>query len=534
MNIPYSPYIQSIHTLLKSLSITSQWVLFTPMVSIAHTIQARADLSHITFAVISGAHTNLFAEALQAFKARTVQGLIISYEQTLNFSKCDLILESIHEVDMLILDAMYRLDITGIYYAIELELMVKHVGRIKPKSLHTIQADNDFPLANNHSISLPQRIQLAGCNFNAMFKQIKGNKVLWVTQTWCEANSLSSWLTHYGVAHALLHRRVEEKVKVTSLMQFSQSNVSHGIITVDTLLPLTVQDIDTVIFTFMPQSDHILYALLPYCSPTDTTWMCMPWFLPQPYHDFVLPYKTSINDVIHMMAKLEAGCTMREAERVINSDSYHFEKVIKYLKGKDIIHKVGLKYHVKQSYDVSSLLHHYSNEITYPLRVAVVNEHVVAEKLDEGITFAFQSRKIVPVGIYAFSQVPPSLLHEVGHICTSGYNLETINAWIKAMHLDSIIVLSSRFTMYNSQIHLPVYYYPDLDYRELSQGLNPYQGVTRAKNVIGKLPNLSCLHHQRVGVVFDHYNDGWSALVMAIALKQEASDCLVFPLWLTW
>lgn len=535
MNITYSPYIQNIHRILQSLPSTSQWVVYTPTVSLAHTLQTHTQLSNMTYKVVSGAHTHQFETALLAFKTKAVQGLIISFEQTLHLSKFDIILEAINKVEVLILDAMYRLHVNSIYYAIELELMVRHIESIQPQSLYTIQGDENFPYAHNYMVPLPLHIMHVPCNLSSILTMVKHKKVLWVTQTQSEANTLSSWFNHYAIQHALIHRRVDEQTKITHLNQLVQAHVKHGIITFDTILPLDIQNIDAVIFTFVPQSVHLLYSLFPYCSHHETQWMCMPWFLAKPYAELTLANHAMIIDVLQHFRLCEDGCTMREAERVLNIDSHQLERIIAFLKGKSLIQKVGLKYVVKQNSDIHAILPRYDAKTTIPLPLVSIFQDGLHENIPEGITFAFKSRKILPVGIYNFSQIPTTLMHETGLVFTSSYRTDNINAWITHHQLDVVLIFAHNLIV-DPEVFLqvPVYNYDYLDYRALQRGLNPYQSVLCAKQIVDQLPSLAFLQQQRVGIVLDYYHEGWNAIVLAMKLRLDAPNCCVFPLCLAF
>ena len=274
---------------------------------------------------------------------------------------------------------------------------------------------------------------------------------------------------------------------------------------------------------------------MPYVDPQDVIWNIMPWFEQQDYISLAMPFNQNMFDFIHHVMMIEGGCSMREAERSLNIDSYEFEKIIKFLKGRSIIRKEGLNYVIDHHHAIPSLYEIAIDETCFPLTVPVMQQNTDSLILDEGIIFEFFAKKIMPVGFYEFATIPDSLKHEPGVVCTSVWTYNSLSSWITQQNLDGVIFMSQKQELMHQLSHHVVCIdasYLNVD--SLHSGKNPYQRVKHAKDLCQHLPSLDLSHMRRVGIILDAYDDGWSSSVISITIKQHAPHCDVIPLCLSF
>jgi hypothetical protein len=529
-----SQYAQTLIGILKQIPLGSQWIIFTPTFSVASLILDDEVTSSFKYDILSGAHTHLFEASLTRFQSKESDGLIISYEQTLNSTKFDRIKQTIKHADCVIVDAVYRLDVEQIHYSIELEVFIKHLKEMDIKTIHTIQGSLESAglTCHVHELDLPSEIQQWPLNVQSVIEYTQTKRTLWIAQSWVEANKISAILHYHDVKHALVHKKVEESAKVIMENQFINYELDVCVITWETLLPIEIQGIDFIIFTFEPLSDYMIRFFLPYVSH-HAQWLMMPYFKTQPVSYFSLPLNQNMHDFIHHVRMIDQGCSMREAERSLNIDSYEFEKIIKLLKGRSLIKKEGLNYVIDQIEGLATLdsIEFDSNST---LSIAIEHIHGADSNNPLGILFAFSPKKIMPVGWYDFAIIPDYLKHEEGVICATDYDVEVIKQYCEHHNIDTVLLDSKHIDiiqMFKDEYQVQ---FIEINQSKFLGGNNPYQKVMRAKTSIDqwKIPSLN--HAHRIGLIVDHYDEGWSVSAMSIALKTHAPHLVIVPICLSF
>jgi hypothetical protein len=525
-----SQYAKKLINILNQTPLGSQWVVFTPTFSVASLIENDDSTANLKFDILSGAHTHLFESSLNRFKSKQSDGLIISFEQTLNFSKFNQIKQSIKNADTIIVDAAYRLDLENIHYSIELEVFINQIKDINPRVIHTLQGSIEpfVKNAHHHEIDLPNKIEKWPFNLSQMLDSIKSKRTLWIAQSWSEANIISAVLHNHSIKHALVHKKVEESAKVLMEKQFIEHDLNVCVLTWETQLPLEVQGVECVVFTFEILSDTMIRFFLPYVI-NDAHWKTISWFKTLPMSHFTLPVNQNMFDFIHHVQMIENGCSMREAERSLNIDSYEFEKIIKFLKGRSIIKKEGLNYVID---DIKSLaaIESIEFELHSSLSVKIENISGSEDDIPTGVFFPFSPKKIMPVGWYDFAIIPEHLKHVDGVICVSGINIDVIKQWCLDQNIDTILMGSHHLNQFSGLLDSFRVEILTFNQAELLGGNNPYQKVMRAKKVIDqwKIPSLT--QDRKTAIILDHYDEGWSVSALSIALKTHAPHLDLFPI----
>jgi hypothetical protein len=534
MKKEFSQYAQTLIDILKLTPSGTQWVIFTPSFSVASLIQYHSDTSSFKFDILSGAHTHLFNDSIKRFSKRQTDGLIISYEQVLNAPKFEIIKGAIKDIDTLIVDGCYRCDVEKVHYSIELEVFLSHLEGIKPKSVHTIQGSLSSPLIKPHihELDLPQSIEKWPLDFHRLLESISLKRSIWVAQTWVEANKISATLNHMGVNHALVHKKVEESAKVFMENQFINKELNVCVLTWETILSLEVQDIDCIVFTFEIQSDAFIRFFLPYTS-FNAQWKMIEWFKPYPLSHFSCPVNQNMFDFIHHVQMIENGCSMREAERSLNIDSYEFEKILKFLKGRKIIKKEGLNYIIDQPEGILAIKS-IEIELINSLSVKTIKINGTPQNFPKDMLFEFSPKKIMPVGWYDFAIIPDDLKHENGVIGINSLSAEAIKTWCVNQNIDTILIGSHHQETIESlkdKFHVVLIKY---DQTRFLGGNNPFQKVMRAKSCVEswQIPPLS--HANKVALILDHYDEGWNVSAISIALKTHASHLVIVPMCLSF
>jgi hypothetical protein len=314
--------------------------------------------------------------------------------------------------------------------------------------------------------------------------------------------------------------------------QFIKNELNHAIVTYDTLLSLEVQSIECVIFTFDLLSDELLRFFLPYVNE-NTEWKMMPMFRTHEKSYFRLPVNQNMFDFIHHVQMIENGCSMREAERSLNIDSYEFEKIIKFLKGRRIIKKEGLNY-VIDNLEGLPAIETIEFDTTSSLSVAYELVEGKSETIPDNVMFKFSSKKIMPVGWYEFAIIPEDLKHKEGLICASQWSNEGIISWCQEQGIDTLLIGSRHEDLIRQLEKTATVITLQLDQNAFLGGNNPYQKVMRAKNTIEKYDMPKLNNSQKIGLVLDHYDEGWSVNALCIVLKSQHPAIEIFPLCLSF
>lgn len=518
-----SSTLQTITQLILNTPSHAQWVCFTPTWSISKWIE-HAGLS--SFEIVSGAHTQRFDEACRRFKNRECEGLIVSYEQAIHPIKLAKIIESIHKVEVLIIDQSYRSKLERVHYSIEMEVFVSALPHIQAQSVHYLQSTSTLDQMNvtHHDIKLPDQLIQTKLQLKH-FSIHDHKKVLWVAQDVNQANTVSATLNHFKLPHALVHKKVEESSKVAMQQQFIDDHVQHCVTTWDTSLPCDVQGISEVRFTYDLVSDDMIRFFQPY-TQIQAQWVQIDWFKAHEVSTFLMPINQNMFDFLHHVELIEGGCSMREAERSLNIDSYEFEKIIKFLKGRNIIKKQGLNYVLNQREHIASLYPVKDEQHTLEMNVRKIIGNGDEMTLPQGMVFPFISKKIMPVGWYDFAIIPEALKHEEGIISVNSVSEAVLKSWIDQHQLDYVLNGSDAFVFNMPTPHS----YAHLNQPQSThQGNNPYHKVMFALKCIKNmaLPDLN--KHQRVGVILEHYDDGWFASALCIEIKQRFPHIQLYP-----
>ena len=523
-----SASIQTITQLILNLPSHVQWVCFTPTWSISKWIEHAGIAS---FEIISGAHTPRFDDACRRFKNKACEGLIISYEQAIHPIKLAKIIESIHQVEVLIIDQSYRSELARVHYSIEMEVFSSALPQIQAQSIHCVQSTSTLNQLNvtHHKIKLPDNLVHTKLS-SKHFKVNQDEKILWIAQDVIQANTVSATLSHFNIPHALVHKKVEESSKVAMQQQFIDDQVQHCVTTWDTSLPCDVQGISEVRFTYDRISDDMIRFFQPY-TLIQAQWCQIDWFKVHDPSAFLMPLNQNMFDFLHHVEMIEGGCSMREAERSLNIDSYEFEKIIKFLKGRKIIKKIGLNYVLDQRDNITSLHH---NSLELQTLALSVNRLLVQEdelKLPQGMSFSFVSKKIMPVGWYDFAIIPETLKHEEGLISVNDLTQDLLKEWIHKHQLNYVLNVSESF---NGTISCPCDEVQLNQLQSYYQGNNPYHKVGYALECVKdiELPDLSQQH--KVGVIIETYDDGWFASSLSIELKQRYPHIQLYPICLNF
>lgn len=539
MKTNVSHYIKTITSIIRDIPHTQQWVLFTPTFSVATWISNDQSLSHQRFEIISGAHTHRFIDALDQFKQHSLNGLIVSFEQTLNPSKFTQLLNTIKEIDVLILDQAHRGHLHSLYYSIEMEVMVRHLDVIKPKEVHQIIAPFQSPMRIKNSIihhlDLPKEILRFPHHLEACLSHLSQYKrVLWVAQTFNEANAISAYLSYVNIDHALNHKKVEETLKISMQDKFILNELNTCVTTIETQLPLDIQGIDCVVMSFDVKSDQVLSFFVPYVSEL-ASWIMIDWFKPIDLSVLGHAINENMFDFLHHVSMIEGGCSMREAERTLNIDSYEFERILKFLKGRSIIKKVGLKYTINNPEAIPALYEEESETIVLHNSINVIEQHHSIKPFPEGVVFPIVSKKIMPVGFYDFTTIPHDLKHEDGFIFVSKPDLSTIYRFISDHHIDVVldatgIEKGSSDAEWLKSSRLPVYPVQSTERINSNEAKNPYQRMITAKRIVEQLtfPELTPFHH--IAIIINHYDEGWFLSALSISLKSHAPHSKIYPI----
>ncbi len=536
-----SQVINTITSIIRNIPITKQWVIFTPTFTISTWISNDQNLSHQRFEIISGAHTNRFNDALKQFNQKLLDGLIVSYEQALNPVKFTQLLDTINEVDVLILDQSHRGHLHSLYYSIEMEVMAQQMSVIQPKEVHQLVAEFQSPQQIKdsiiHQLKIPKDVQYFPHNLKALESYISQFKrVLWVAQTFNEANTVSAYLSYVNIDHALIHKKVEETIKVSLQEKFIQHELHSCVTTIDTQCPLDIQGIDCVVFTFDVSSDQVLSFFGAYVND-DASWIMIDWFKPIDLKVLGHPINQNMFDFIHHVSMIEGGCSMREAERTLNIDSYEFERIIKFLKGRSIIKKIGLKYVIDQAEAIHALYEELNEPLIMHKSFNTIKQQYEVIPFLEGVIFPIVSKKIMPVGFYGFTTIPNHLKHEDGFIFASKPDSSTIKHFLNLHHIECIIdVTSVEMGLVDVEL-LKEVGYPILPIQSsktiiANEARNPYQRVKLAKTIVDQLVIPDLAHFNHVTVIINSYDEGWFLSVLSIALKNHAPHIQIYPICL--
>lgn len=541
MKTTLSHYVETITEIIREIPHSKQWVIFTPTFSISKWISNDQDLSNQRFEIISGAHTNRFSDALNQFDQQLINGLIISFEQTLNPTKFIQILNSIKDVDVLVLDQVHRGHLHSLYYSIEMEVMVQHINSIQPKKIHQIVAAYQAPLNIKdsivHQLKISNKVHQFPLNLQVCLAYVSQfQRVLWIAQSFNEANTVSAYLSFADISHALIHKKVEETIKVNMQEKFIQHELHSCVTTVETQLPLDIQGIDCVVFTFNVRSDQVLSYFSPYVNE-NATWMMVDWFKSMDLSVLGHPINQNMIDFIHHVSMIEGGCSMREAERTLNIDSYEFERIIKFLKGRSIIKKIGLKYVLDQSEAIHALYEEQSESFVAKRNFNVFKHEHATESLPQGVIFPISSKKIMPVGFYGFTTIPQQLKHEDGFVFASQPNISTIIDFMSDYHIEGLIDATtlergSNDSDWLKTINIQIFQVKSLEKINTYEAKNPYQRVKIAKRIVDHLALPELAHVQNVVVVIKSYDEGWLLSSLCIALKNHAPHCTLYPICL--
>lgn len=523
-----SSSIQTITQLILNLPSQAQWVCFTPTWSISKWIE---DVGVTSFEIVSGAHTPKFDEACRRFKNRECGGLIVSYEQAIHPIKLAKIIESIHKVEVLIIDQSYRNQLDRVHYSIEMEVFESVLPQIQAQSIHCIQSITTLNQLNvtHYEIALPANLFQSKMSLNHI-QVNEHEKVLWIAQDVIQANTVSATLTHFNVPHALVHKKVEESSKIAMQQQFIDDQVQHCVTTWDTSLPCDVQGISEVRFTYDRISDDMIRFFQPY-TLIQAQWCQIEWFKAHDPSAFLMPLNQNMFDFLHHVEMIEGGCSMREAERSLNIDSYEFEKIIKFLKGRKIIKKQGLNYIFDQRDNIASLHQARLESQTLEMSVNKIMAPGGEIQLPHGMSFPFISKKIMPVGFYDFAIIPEALKHEEGLIAVNGLTQTLLNEWMDKHQLSCVLNASESF---DDLIDLPFYRLHLNRMQSSFHGNNPYHKVLYALECIKGIPLPHLKDHQNMGVIIESYDDGWFASVLSIELKQRLPHIQLYPICLNF
>jgi hypothetical protein len=491
-----SYYINTLIKIIRDISPSKQWVIFTPTFSISTWITNDEQLSSQKFEIISGAHTNRFNNALELFNNRLLNGLIISYEQTLNPSKFNQIIDTIKGIDVLILDQVHRAHLHSLYYSIEMEVMARQVSTIQPKEIHQIVAAYQAPLNIKesiiHQLNHPTQVLSFPFNLQALMTHISSFKrVLWVAQSYSEANAVSAYLSYANISHALIHKKVEESLKVSLQESFIHHELHSCVTTLETQLPLDIQGIDCVVYTFDVRSDQVLSFFVPYINE-NASWMMIDWFKASDLSVLGHPINQNMFDFLHHVSMIEEGCSMREAERTLNIDSYEFERIIKFLKGRSIIKKVGLKYVIDQAEAIHALYEEASESFVAKRSFNIIKKLYPLESFPHGVIFPISAKKIMPVGFFDFTTIPDDLKHEDGFIFASIPDISTVQNFVSNHHIECIIDATVLEKGSNESLWLKsseIEVLPIISDKVMSsfEAKNPYQRVKLAKSIVDQI-----------------------------------------------
>lgn len=541
MKITTSHVINIITSIIKDIPLTKQWVIFTPTFTLSTWISNDQNLSHQRFEIISGAHTNRFNHALEQFNQKHLDGLIVSYEQALNPVKFTQLLDTINEVDVLILDQAHRGHLHALYYSIEMEVMLQQMSVIQPKEVHQIVAEFQSPLQIKdsiiHQLKIPKNVHYFPHNLEALDSYLSSFKrVLWVAQTFSEANTVSAYLSYKNIDHALIHKKVEETIKVSLQEKFIQHELHSCVTTIDTQLPLDIQGIDCVLLTFDVSSDQVLSFFVPYVND-NASWIMIDWFKPIDLKTLGHPINQNMFDFIHHVTMIEGGCSMREAERTLNIDSYEFERIIKFLKGRSIIKKIGLKYVIDQNEAIHALYEVLNEPLLMKKNFNIIKQQHEVIPFPKGVIFPIVSKKIMPVGFYDFTTIPHHLKHEDGFIFASKPDFSTINHYLNIHHIECVIDATSVENGVEDSgllkaVGCPVLSIQSPRIKVTNEARNPYQRVKQAKTVVDQLVIPEVAHFNHVAVIIHSYDEGWFLSALSIAIKNLAPHVQIYPICL--
>jgi hypothetical protein len=536
-----SHYVNTLTQIIKDIPPTKQWVIFTPTFSISSWITKDKELSSQKFEIISGAHTNRFSNALEQFNNHLLNGLIISYEQTLNPSKFNQILDTIKGIDVLILDQVHRFHLHSLYYSIEMEVMAKQISIMQPKEIHQIVAANQAPLSIKesiiHPLNHPTQVLSFPFNLQALLTHISTYKrVLWIAQSYSEANAVSAYLSFANISHALIHKKVEESLKVSLQEKFIHHELHSCVTTLETQLPLDIQGIDCVVYTFDVRSDQVLSFFVPYINE-NASWIMIDWFKASDLRFLGHPINQNMYDFLHHVSMIEDGCSMREAERTLNIDSYEFERIIKFLKGRSIIKKIGLKYVIDLADAINALYEEDSESFVAKRNFNVIKKQYPLESLPKGVIFPISAKKIMPVGFYDFTIIPDDLKHEDGFIFASTPDISTIQNFVEHHHIECIIDATVLEKGSNESEWLKssgIKVLPIISKKVMSsfEAKNPYQRVKLAKSMVDHIAFPDLTNVKDVLIVIKNYDEGWLLSSLCIALKDHAPHVVIYPICL--
>jgi len=538
-----SNYIKIIINIIRAIPNTNQWVLFTQNASVSTWIINDQILSNQNFEIISGAHTHRFNQALEQFQQHRLNGLIVSCEQTLNPIKFSQILDTIKNVDVFILDQSHRGHLHSLYYSIETEIMANQMDVIKPKETHQIIASFQTPLNLKksivHQLSMPLKLLHFPHNLEACLTYLSSfNRVLWIAQTINEANAISAYLSYVKIEHALIHKKVEESIKVKNQARFIRKELSTCVTTIETQLPLDIQGIDCVVFTFDVRNDQLLSFFVPYVSEK-TTWVMIDWFKPNNFNSLGHVINEKMFSFFHYLSSIERGASMREAERTLNIDSYEFEKIINFLKGRKIIKKIGLNYVVDQSDEIHSLYEEAKVALLTQNNVKIIKQQHKIKPFPAGIIFPFVAKKLLPRGFYNFTTIPQHLKHEEGFIFISQPDVSTIKLFVNDLHINCVIdatIFKKESTQceWIESMGIPVIRLKTLKFIETIEAKNPYQHVKTASKVVKQFVFPELDQFTKIVIIVKNYDEGWFLSVLSIALKHHAPHCQLYPICLNF
>lgn len=538
-----SNYIKIVTNIIRAIPITKQWVLFTPNFSVSTWITNDQILSHQNFEIISGAHTHRFNQSLELFQQQRLNGLIISFEQTLNQIKFSQILERIKNVDVFIFDQSHRSHLHSLYYSIEMEIMANQMDVVKPKKIHQIIAAFQTPIHLKksiiHQLSMPIELLHFPHNLEAcLTHQSSFNRVLWVAQTINEANAISAYLSFVKIEHALIHKKVEESIKVKNQARFIHNELNTCVTTIETQLPLDIQGIDCVTYTFDVRNDQLLSFFVPYVSEY-ASWILINWFKSNDFNGLGHAINENMFSFIHYLSRIEGGASMREAERTLNIDSYEFERIIKFLKGRKIIKKIGLNYIVDQSVEIHSLYEEAKVALLTQNNIKIIKLQHEIKPFPTGVIFPFVAKKMLPRGFYNFTNIPQHLKHEDGFIFISQPDVSIIKHFVKDHHIECVIDTTALKKIstegeWIETIGLPVIRLKTSNFIETTEAKNPYQHVKAASKVTKQLVFPELKQFNKIVIIVKNYDEGWFLSVLSIALKHHAPHCQIYPICLNF
>lgn len=534
-------------------------LLITSTPSISATIKTTCQIESVY--EVTGANNNEFKRIVEHMQHRNVDVLIMGIEQLLNNVKRDIVLESFHYADIVMVDNIHHLIKTNFDYRPEYENIhdisqsffasqwMLYTYILSQKEIHVLS--NHFPtLINNYKepeISYTYYSMSDEKRLSFLMSLTTNHSIVCIAHDYLFAEIVDNQLQRFG-SSGVVHRKVEETKKVSTTLDWQSSLLTTLVITSDTILPYPYPRVDYVVWLDMPVSkQQISFYQQLFDANNSLLVFRKEFYMSNDVFVHQFAYNNLLNDVVHSIKDNPTGLTMREIEHFIDGESYVLEKAMKGLRAYNALKKNKLVYVLNQPFHLSSseIKHHQSMKENNLLELYKTLEP--KDDIDTAITpqiietinhypLSIRPKVLFPIGFFNSSLIKKEHRSDVGYVFYKSYaNLNNRAQAIKGI-LDSLDISNTDTSITclcdeNDSIEKLMQHYSrtyDIHHAKvfssfksslLKNYFNPYHKMTCVMSQF-KLIKTSKLKDTTV-VFADHGDHFWQMGVVAKTLLEE-------------